>query len=340
MDEDKRDKVLEDVFRNVNYKETEPLYEQLNELFLSLTSQIEIGISEEVSFGDVWATVEKQLDVWDDIIAQNQDGEAYVNQAKRIYGSVLNNIFWERNDKGLLESIHPLSIWIYRMNKPYSFVQLLYYHQRMIQLKHLIEMYHGQAPRQTRTHRHLFEMGLKAVGVKDEQYFKIVYDENEHIQCASSSCNYIQWIERELLDYPRIDWLRGSVIEQTARKVLYQNLKYADLAYRKNQIKGRNVELLEPYRVHFNMYGCQNVKGRFHLQGNMNGFVGSRDSDKAIIVGFSGTELLSLKNWKTNVCQYFGRLDPVYVQAAGLVRSVWMGKRHRKNDIGFVVTVR
>ena len=63
----------------------------------------------------------------------------------------------------------------------------------------------------------------------------------------------------------------------------------------------------------------------------MNGFVGSRDSDKVIIVGFSGTELLSLKNWKTNVCQYFGRLDPVYVQAAGLVRSVWMGKRHRKD---------
>lgn len=176
MDEVNRDKVFEEVFMNVNYKETESLYGQLDELFLSLISQIEIKIPEEASTGDEWSTLEKQLDVWDDKIAQDQDGEAYVNQAKRIYGSVLNNIFWERNDNGLLKSIHPLSIWIDRMNKPYSFVQLLYYHQRMTQLKYLIEMYHEQASRQTRTHRHLFEMGLMAVGVKDEQYFRIVYD--------------------------------------------------------------------------------------------------------------------------------------------------------------------
>lgn len=329
--EDKRDKVFEEVFMNVNYKETEFLYGQLDELFLSLISQIEIKIPEEASTGDEWSTLEKQFDVWDDKIAQDQDGEAYVNQVKRIYGSVLNNSFWERNDNGLLEFIRPLSIWIDRMNKPHSFVQLLYYHQRMTQLKHLLEMFHGQATREAKTYRHLFEIGMKAVDVKDEQYFQIVYDENEHIQCANSSCNYIRWIKRELLDHPRIDWLRGSVIEQTALNRLYQNLKYADLAYRKRQIKGRNVEMLDPYRVHFNMFGCQNVKGRFHLQGNMNGFVGSRDSDKAIIVGFSGTEILSLKNWKTNVCQYFGRLDLVYAQAAGLVRSVWMGKSHRKD---------
>ena len=73
MDEDKKDKVLEEVFRQVNYKEAEPLYGQLNELFLSLTSQIEIEIPEKASSGDVLATVEKQLDVWDDKIAQNQE---------------------------------------------------------------------------------------------------------------------------------------------------------------------------------------------------------------------------------------------------------------------------
>ena len=46
-------------------------------------------------------------------------------------------------------------------------------------------------------------------------------------------------------------------------------------------------------------------------------------------MGFAGTEPSSPKNWWTDLRQFLGYLDPVYVQAVGLVNAVWMGKRHK-----------
>ena len=95
-------------------------------------------------------------------------------------------------------------------------------------------------------------------------------------------------------------------------------------------MKGCPVEMLDSYEIHFPRYGGKNIKGRFHLQGNMNGFIGTRrDKDNTIVVGFAGTELSSPKNWWTDLRQFLGYLDPVYVQAEGLVNAVWMGKQHK-----------
>jgi len=61
--------------------------------------------------------------------------------------------------------------------------------------------------------------------------------------------------------------------------------------------------------------------------------VGYRDignNKKEIIIGFSGTELCSIKNWSTNFHQFFGGLPLPYIQAYDIVESIWVGTRHKK----------
>lgn len=62
----------------------------------------------------------------------------------------------------------------------------------------------------------------------------------------------------------------------------------------------------------------------------MNGFIGVRGNKApTIVLAFSGTEFFSAKNWITNISQYFGHVDPVYLQAVGLLYSTRLGKSHR-----------
>ena len=75
------------------------------------------------------------------------------------------------------------------------------------------------------------------------------------------------------------------------------------------------------------------IEGRFHLDINLNGYVGL-DGNGNVILGFSGTEKDSWDNWKTDARQYFGSLDPVYVNAAMILDALWQekSKGHTKRN--------
>ena len=221
--------------------------------------------------------------------------------------------------------------WFIEMHKPDSFVGLLFVHQRMRQLRQLIELFQRRTDKKKVTSRHLFERGFALLyHINGIGYLERVFNPHE-IYNYRSTIGYLKSLKRwvwSTSEKPRIDWEKDATQAAIKADMLYEHLKYADLAYRNHTAKGFLVDVLNPYTIHFTKYGGENINGRFQLQGNMNGFVGYRN-DKTIIVGLSGTEFLSIKNWKTNICQYLGRLDPVYLQAAGLVNSVWLSKTHK-----------
>lgn len=324
---------LRTLFERIEYREVSRLFDDLEQTFSALTEQINLELPENVSGNDIAVILERNADKWDEIISLKQEGGIYISQAHGIYG-VINNEWQKQLQNGNNEIFYAKEIvrrWFFEMHKPESFVGLLFIHQRMRQLRQLIELFQRRIDKKKVTSRHLFERGFALLyHINGVGYLERVFNPHERYDYRKT-ISFLRSLERwgwSIPEKPRIDWEKDAT--QAAIKVdkLYEHLKYADLAYRNHTTKGFLVDALNPYMIHFAKYGGENINGRFQLQGNMNGFVGYKN-DKTIIVGLSGTELISCKNWKTNICQYFGRLDPVYLQAAGLVNSVWLSKTHK-----------
>lgn len=321
-------KVLESIFGHIIYSEVISLFDTLEELYLAIIQDLLLDLPKVATGEDVEALIEKQAEIWDRHIVQHQYSEEYRNQVRNIVYTIRNYPisevdFIEKDKRWRLDQLSPLTRWGERVEKPYSYVQLLYYHQLMRQLWRLVEMYQRNGSRGDNTRKHLFEVGLKLVRVKEVDYLERVYDTN----APTNSLSFLKASDDLLKN--KINWVIDAAKRDLTEK-LYCNLKYAERAYRKQDMNGVVVETLKPYKVYFHHYKGFNVDGRFSLYDNLNGYVGYRESDKTIIVGFSGTEKKSLQNWLTDACQYFGILDPVYLQAAALVRGVWMGKSHKK----------
>lgn len=325
-------KTIQTLFEIIRYDEISGLFDRLEQSYSALTEPINLEIPEDAGVEEVMASIERHAELWDRIIESNQARKEYLQQAKNILITILGRWrrFWE---EGLLydeEIVEPLQKWSDELNTPYSFAYLLYVHQRLRQLKQMVELYQRQADMATITSRHLFEQGFALLHIDSSRYMRMVfnhsysYDYDNSLRFISSLVGFCT-----LHGKPLIDWIKKSPEARTARHSLYKNLKYADLAYRNHTKKGKNLEVLTPYTLHLSKYAGGNIEGRFRLKGNMNGFVGYR-KDNTIVIGFSGTEFFSRKNWKTNICQYCGKLAPEYLQAAGLVHSVWMGKTHKK----------
>lgn len=329
--------LLNDIFSNVVFSEIDPLFDKMEKSFLLFMEDYELNMSEEATDNGIYQRMEELLNRWDENIPRrSRDLEVYFELSRDIYRQIESSYINRHEDRqrDLYDDLEPLRQWIYDYHHN-SLGWVLYHSQRMTQLRRLLELYQKNAANSILTLRHLFEQGLKRTPVDTDRYLKYVFDVNDSRDTMNYSIlsflSFGQQKEHTHLREENINWVMDRSEAMKIEEILSRNLKYADLARRKHTMKGEPVEILDSYEVHFPRYGGKNIKGRFHLQGNMNGFIGiRRDESNAIVVGFAGTEPTSLKNCWTDLRQYFGYLDPVYVQAAGLVNAVWMGKRHKE----------
>lgn len=328
--------LLNDIFSNVVFSEIDPLFDEMENVFLLLVEGYELNMPEEATDNGIYQRMEELLNRWDEKIpSRSRDLDVYFELSRDIYrqieASYVNKDGEQRQE--LIADLKPLREWIYTSNYP-SFGWVLYHSQRIDQLRRLIDIYQKDAPKDIPTLRHLFELGLKMVRVDADRYLEYVYDvdESRNIENYNILSLLSNGLPEEYTRYreENIKWVTDRREATRIEEHLSRNLKYADLARRKHTTIGKPVEILDSYEVHFPRYGGKNIKGRFRLQRNMNGFIGTRrDKDNTIVVGFAGTEPSSPKNWWTDLRQFLGYLDPVYVQAAGLVNAVWMGKQHK-----------
>lgn len=328
--------VLQEIFANVQYEEVSPLFDEMDSMFLSLTDGYEQGFTDEMSDEELTQTLERLLSVWNERILRQVDQWHGFFETGRSIAIIINSSIRNENTKSYgdaKDGIEALMQWVNYREDSYTFTYVAYFSQRMSQLRKLVELYQKEVSRQTITQRHLFETGLRKAGVPAERYLSIVFDQG-HAQDfrrgdIQSLLKYVSTRHNGNVPAKHINWIGSTTRSDEIEERLSQKLKYADLAYKRHLTKGILTEVLDRYKVHFGMYKGVDIKGRFHLQGDLNGFIGSlKLKPHTIIIGFSGTA--SVRNCITDIRQYFGCLDPVYVQALGLVRAVWAGKRHKK----------
>ena len=134
---------LRTVFERIEYREVSRLFDELEQTFSVLTEQINLEIPENVSENDIASILERNADEWDEIIEQNQGGNKYISQAYGIYGLINNdwhNLLQNGNNE-IYYATETVRRWFIEMHKPESFVGLLFIHQRMRQLRQLIELF-------------------------------------------------------------------------------------------------------------------------------------------------------------------------------------------------------
>lgn len=332
--------VLNELFSHIVYSEISPLFDEMESTFQSLMSAYALDIKEEVANEELFRLLGEQQRRWDENIYQRErEWNAYFGLTQEIYGQIVGSYINGNNEEKdekrhrIIDGLEPLRQWIREYNRPSTLLGILYHSQRMIQLRNVVELYQKDAPKDILTLRHLFEQGLKRVDANPDGYIEMVFStrRNGHFW-NQSVLSFLT--SRPINDagvyVDNINWVVNAKEVLPIEEALSANLKYADLARRKHSKKGFPVETLDSYKFHFNKYGAKDINGRFHLQRNMNGFVGSkRDANHTIVIGFAGTEIDSPKNWWSDIRQYLGYLDPVYVEAAGVLNAVWMGKRHK-----------
>lgn len=331
---------LNDIFSKVIYSEIIPLFDEMESIFQSLMADYALDVSEEVSDEVLFNLLDEQQRRWDKNIYQREgEWNAYFGLSREIYQHIENShINGDNEDKNeklnvIIGKLEPLRRWIYEAERHYSLLGILYHSQRMIQLRNVIELYQKDVPKDILTLQHLFEQGLKRVNVDADRYIDIVFSTRGNRYIWNQSV--LSFLTSRLINddgsyVDNIKWVLNAKEALPIEEALSANLKYADLARRKHSRKGFPVETLNRYKFHFNKYGAKDINGRFRLQRNMNGFVGcKRDEHHTIVIGFAGTEKYSPKNWWSDYRQFTGHLDPVYIQAAGVLNAVWMGKRHK-----------
>ncbi len=328
--------VLQEIFANVQYEEILSLFEEMESMFLSLLDGYELGITDEMSDDELTQAIERNLSMWNERISRQANQWNVFFETGRNIAYLINASIRNENTEAYhnaTEGIEPLLQWVNYREDSYTFTYVAYFSQRMSQLRKLIELYQKGASKKTITQRHLFETGLRKAGVPAERYLSIVFDQNQARDFRhgdiQSLLMYVSSRHNGYFLAKHINWIGSTTRSDEIEERLSQKLKYADLAYKRHLTKGILTEVLDSYKVHFGMYKGVDINGRFQLQGDLNGFIGSlRRKPSTIFIGFSGT--VSARNWITDIRQYFGCLDPVYVQALGLVRAVWAGKRHKK----------
>lgn len=312
------------------------MFDEMETMFRSLTDGYEQGFTDEMSDEELTQTLERLLSVWNDrILRQTDQWNGFFETGRNIANIINASIRYEETEtyNRARVGIEPLMQWVNYRDDSYTFTYVAYFSQRMLQLRKLVELYQKVVSKQTITQRHLFETGLRKAGVPSGSYLSLVYNQQHAWDFRrgdiQSLLMYVSSRHNGYVPAKHINWVGSTTRSDEIEERLSQKLKFADLAYKRHLTKGILTEVLDRYKVHFGMYKGVNINGRFHLQGDLNGFIGSlKRKPHTIIIGFSGTA--SARNWITDIRQYFGCLDPVYVQALGLVRAVWAGKSHKK----------
>lgn len=332
--------ILDDIFSKVIYSEISPLFDELESIFQTLMADYALDVNEEISDEVLFRLLDEQQRRWDENIFQwEKEWNTYFGLSREIYQHIENShINGNNEDKNenlnvIIGSLEPLRRWIYEAERHYSLLGILYHSQRMTQLRNVIELYQKDVSKDILTLRHLFEQGLKRINLDADRYIEMVFSTSGNRYMLNQSV--LSFLTSRPVNYDgtyvdNIKWVESAKEVLTIEETLSANLKYADLARRNHSKKGGPVETLYSYKCSFNKYGANDINGRFRLQKNMNGFVGiKRDAQKTIVIGFAGTEIFSLKNWWSDIRQFLGFLDPIYVQATGVLNAVWMGKRHK-----------
>lgn len=330
--------ILNLIFSNVVYSEISPLFDTMDEMFMSLTKGFELDIVEGRYDGLLEQDLVAKFSEWDKFIEKRIDEwNTFLAVSHNVYGVIDASINRNQNDfdrmQRAYDGLWPLRRWLIETPPTYSFLWMLYYSQRMTQLRRLIELYQKNAPKEVTTWRHLFEEGLKRERVHPEDYLELVYSISESENYKKFDLQFFslkKWTRgKGRIPIEHIHWESNERKAEEIEHKLAVRLKYAELAYKEEHYKGHIKEVLDPYQLNYAMDGGQNIKGFFKLQGDFNGFVGSRRTkDYTIVVGFRGTK--SWANWKTDIMQFIGFMDPVYEEALGVLNSVWMGKSHKK----------
>lgn len=278
---------------------------------------------------------------WENRVLLNEDAMGiYLNACDSLMGAVWNSMNVTRDNyrdfEEALDVVRSIQYSILHVGPRRTSRRLILFHSRIRHLLMLAELYAPDADRQTRTWRHLFEIGCRNLGIEDERHYVQLFFPQEvtnpiydvplgtEIKCFLTGAG-------KFITPSIIDWENDKARQRLMRIKLYNGLMYADLAYRNHTTSPQPEVRLHPYKINYSANGGKNIKGRFHLQGNMNGYVAYRGNrNPTIVLGFSGTELFSKKNWATNFAQYFGHVDPVYLQAVGLLQGILIGKSHRR----------
>ena len=315
---------LQDIIGGGDYKgvighldELDGLYEQL----IGLISIEEIDI-DYIPNNTAIGRIEHFLDACDQRITQSELSESYLNVV-RLIQNAFYDVFSE-NEFNFSDELMSLREWLFSIHRPRYLFELLYVHQRMMQLRYVLLMYDAGNGENALVSRYLFESGLQQHGVDQSRYIHLVFRERTYqLMCRRSSWHAQFFLRRRKQILPRIKWVDIQNLPTARTTELFEGVKLAHLAYRDHPKKGMLSTCLNPYKL--SLANNVEIEGRFHLDYNLNGYIGT-DGNGTIVLGFSGTEEDSRENWKTDVRQYFGYLDPVYVNAAQILDELWRDK--------------
>lgn len=250
----------------------------------------------------------------------------------------------ESSEEDIIEVRNVIRMWLdYYTRRSYLTVHGLFYiHQTIHQTSLLLELYQSHDYVDFPTQRHLFELGLKRLRMNDLQYIKVLFS----ISNAFSRYFIHPFYQIASLflynSSTTITWIKEQEKNDLVREALYEGVQYAEYAYpdKRDAQNGKQSTVLRPYHITYSKYNCGEINGEFELQCEFKGFVGIKNigtHDQEIIIGFSGTDCL--ENWGSNFSQYFGNLPLPYVEALGLVDSVWRSSRNKKSYINPLIKV-
>ena len=167
-------KMLRTLFEGIEYDEVSGAFDGLEQTFSALVEPINLELLEIITENDVMTILKKNADEWDEIIRQSQEVENYITQTQGIYRQI--NSYWlkllQADKVDIYDATELVQKWFNEMHRPDSFSCLLFIHQRMRQLRHLVELFQRRTDKKKVTNRHLFERGFALLDTDGIRYLE------------------------------------------------------------------------------------------------------------------------------------------------------------------------